>query len=101
LDIILNAPVHTNDKDIDWAKYSALLEVPRFNLLESLPGLIRLADDEHRDIRSLVVGRLLHFSAIGYQDATQTLLRIRDSDSDAGIREQAKQGLLKIEEEQK
>lgn len=100
LDIILNAPVNTDDKDINRAKTLALQEVPRFNLLEALPGIIRNAHDDNYGISSKAVGYLLHFSDLGYQEATQTLMDIRDRHPNASIREKAKHGLLKSEQEQ-
>ena len=101
LDIILNAPINTDDENINRAKYLALQQVPRFNLLEALPGIIRNARDDDYGISSQAVGHLLHFSALGYQEATQVLMDIRDHHSNASIREQAKHGLLKLEQEQK
>ena len=101
LDIILNAPINTDDEDINRARYIALGEVPRFNLLEALPGIIRNARDDDFGISSQAVGHLLHFSVLGYQEATQVLMDIRDHHSNASIREQAKHGLLKLEQEQK
>lgn len=101
LDIILNAPINTDDEDINRAKYLALQNVPRFNLLEALPGIIRIAHDDDYGISSKAVGYLLHFSDLGYQDATETLIDIRDNHPNASIREQAKHCLLKLEQEQK
>ena len=99
LDIILNAPINTDDEDINRARYIALGEVPRFNLLEALPGIIRNARDDDYGISSQAVGHLLHFSALGYQEATQTLIDIKDNHPNASIREQAKKGLAEQKQE--
>jgi hypothetical protein len=97
LDIILNAPVNTDDEDINRAKYLALQEVPRFNLMEALPGIIRNAHSDDFLVSSQAVGYLLHFADLGYQEATETLIDIKENHPDASIREQAKHALLTIE----
>ncbi|MCD6160935.1 MAG: hypothetical protein J7K40_00790 [candidate division Zixibacteria bacterium] len=73
-DVILNAPINTDDKEINWAKYHALRQVPRLNLESSLPGLCRLAYDNGLGIGSMAVGHLVHLSEEGFQEATQALL---------------------------
>lgn len=101
LDIILNAPVNTTDMDINRAKYMALAQVPRFNLTEALPGLIRLSQDTARGISSTAVGYLVDLGGMGHQEATRALIDTRDNHPDANVREQAKKGLLELEQEQK
>jgi len=99
LDVILNAPINTDDENINRAKYLALQQVPRFNLESSLPGLCRLAYDNGLGIGSMAVGHLVHLSAEGFQEATQTLLEIKDNHPNASIREQAKMWFLEQEQE--
>jgi hypothetical protein len=101
LDIILNAPINTEDEDINRAKYLALQQVARFNLVEALPGLIRMARDTARGISPIAVGYLVDLGGMGHQQATQAVIDIRDHHSDANIREIANNGLLKLEEEKK
>jgi len=97
LDIILNTPANTADEDIIWAKHHALRLVPKFNLESSLPGLCRLAYDDDFVTSSMAVGHLVHLSSIGYQEATQTLIDVKNNHPDAGVREQAKKGLSEQE----
>ncbi|UCE67570.1 MAG: hypothetical protein JSU85_06040, partial [Candidatus Zixiibacteriota bacterium] len=101
LDIILNAPINTDDEDINRAKYLALAQVSRFNLVEALPGLIRMAQDTARGISPTAVGYLVDLGGMGHQEAAQALIDIRDHHSDANVREIAKNGLLKIEQNKK
>lgn len=101
LDIILNAPINTEDEDINRAKYLALQQVARFNLVEALPGLIRLTQDTARGIAPNAVGYLIDLSGMGYPEATQALADIKEHHSNANIREIARNGLLKLEEEKK
>ncbi len=101
LDIILNAPINTEDENTNRAKYLALSQVARFNLVEALPGLIRLAQDTAQGISPKAVGYLVDLGGMGYQEAIAALVDIKDHHSDANIREIANNGLLKLEEEKK
>lgn len=101
LDIILNAPINTDDENINRAKYMALQQVARFDLTQALPGLIRLTQDTARGIAPNAVGYLIDLSGMGYPEATQALADIKEHHSNANIREIARNGLLKLEEEKK
>jgi len=101
LDIILNAPVNSTDLSTNRAKYMALAQVIRFNLTEALPGLVRLAQDTARGIAPTAVGYLVDLGAMGHPEATQALIDIKERHANANIREIARNGLLKLEEEQK
>lgn len=93
LDVILNAPINSDDQNINWAKFHALRQVPRFNLVTALPGLIRLAYDNGLGIGSMATGYLVYLSNEGYQEATDALIDIEKNHPDAHIREQAKKAL--------
>ncbi len=97
LDIILNAPINTEDENTNRAKYLALSQVARFNLVEALPGLIRLAQDTAQGISPKAVGYLVDLGGMGYPEATQALIDIKEHHANANIREIAKNGLLKLE----
>lgn len=101
LDIILNAPINTDDEDINAAKYLALQQVAGFNLVDALPGLIRLAQDTARGISPNAVGYLVDLGGMGHQEAIQALTDIKDQHANANIREIAKNGLTKIEQQKK
>ena len=93
LDVILNAPINDDNEEVDWAIYSALRQVPVFNLVSALPGIIRLVRSNDAGIRSLAVGLLVHLSKVGYGDATNALIDVRDNHPDTHLREQAQKGL--------
>jgi hypothetical protein len=97
LDIILHAPINTDDMNINRAKFLALDQVARFNLKEALPGLIRLAQDTAEGISPKCVERLVDLSGMGYSEATEALNDIKDHHSDPRIREFAKQGLITLQ----
>jgi len=101
LDIILNAPINTDDENTNRAKFLALDQVARFDLTQALPGLIRMAQDTARGIAPKAVGLLVDLSGMGYSEAHQALVDIEKNHANANIREIARHGLLKLEEEQK
>lgn len=98
LDIILNAPINTDDEDINRAKYLALQQVRRFNLVEALPGLIRMAQDTARGISPTAVGYLVDLSNMGNKEAKEALIDICDNHADDDIREIARKGISENKE---
>jgi hypothetical protein len=101
LDVILNAPINTNDKTTNCAKFLALDQVARFDLTQALPGLIRMAQDTAQGISPKATGYLVDLARMGHSEAFQALIDIKDNHPDVKIREFAKNGLLKIEQQQK
>lgn len=101
LDILMNAPINTTDEDINRAKFMALQQVPKFNLTEALPGLIRLSQDTARGIGATAVGYIVDLGAMGNQVAIQALSEIKINNPNADIREIANYGLNKISQDKK
>lgn len=96
LDVILNAPINTNDKTTNCAKFLALDQVARFDLTQALPGLIRLAQDTTQGISPKAIGYLVDLAHMGHSEAFQALIDIGENHPDVKIREFAKNGLLKL-----
>lgn len=101
LDIILNAPINTNEVNTNTAKFLALHQVSRFNLTNALPGLVRMAEDTARGIGPKAVGLLVDLSGMGYSEAHQALVDIEKNHANANIREIARHGLTRLEQNQK
>jgi hypothetical protein len=96
LDIILNAPLNTDDESITRAKFMALRDEASINLVKALPGLIRLAQDSSLGVSTGAVRYIIDLSGEGNHDAIQALIDLKDHHRDQTIREQAKQGLIGI-----
>lgn len=101
LDIILNAPINSDDVNTNRAIFLALDQVARFNLTQALPGLIRLTQDTAPGISPKAVGLMIDLAGMGYSEAITALNDIKVNHSDAKIRELAKSGLQKLERSQK
>jgi hypothetical protein len=90
LDVMLHAPIDTDDVDINQAKRDAICRVLKMNFEEVLPGLIRLAYDNSPGINSMAVDYLRMLNNMGYQEATKALIDIKDHHPDTSIRKQIK-----------
>ena len=86
LDIVNNAPLNTSDETIIRAKYLAIQAVGKFNLMSSVPALVRLAFDNAERIQRMATSALGHFKRVGSLEALKGLEKIASENQNGRIR---------------
>jgi len=95
-DVVLNAPMDTDDNSIARAKYTALRTLARYHLTDAVSGIARLANDQSTLVRITAVDMLELYAYNGIEEAYQALKTIAEENADPNLRGTAKVALENI-----
>ena len=95
-DVVMNAPMNTDDNSVARAKYTALRTLARYQIADAVSGIARLANDQNTLVRITVVDMLELYAYNGIEEARQALERIAQENADPNTRETAKAAVSRI-----